>query len=308
MTALRRAALARVKGRALSRLAGPLAACLASFPLMAQAGCAEAPEPCTLPEGGSYHIELPSAPRADGAALMFLHGWGSSGQGTLSMRGVVETALARGYAVIAPDGIPRQGRNGRTWAFHPDRTGPRDEVAFLAAVRDDAARRFDLSAGAMLLSGFSIGGSMASYLACAEPEEFAAYAPVAGSFWRPHPTDCDGPVRLFHTHGWRDQVVPLEGRLLRGPAPDAPGAVAQGDVWYAMDVWRRANGCALKADRFAADATYMRRGWDSCRAGASLEFALFDGGHAVPEGWTGMVLDWFEGLDLPRRADAAGGD
>ncbi len=249
-----------------------------------------------MPGGGSYHIELPTEPRTDGAALVFLHGWGSSGQGTLTMRGVVEAALSRGYAVIAPDGVPRGGGNGLTWAFHPDRPGPRDEIAFLGNVRDVAAARFGLASDRMLLSGFSIGGSMTSYLACAAPDAFAAYAPVAGSFWRPHPKGCTGPVRLFHTHGWRDQVVPLEGRLLRGDAPDAPGAVAQGDVWYAMDVWRRANGCGLKADRFSAEGMYMRRDWDSCDPGAALGFALFDGGHAVPRGWTDMALDWFEGV------------
>ncbi|QFS83480.1 Alpha/beta hydrolase family protein [Roseivivax sp. THAF40] len=285
-------------------LAALLVVFLSALPLTAKAGCGDAPGPCALPGGGTYHIELPTEPRADGAALMFLHGWGSSGQGTLSMRGVVETALGRGYAVIAPDGIPREGRNGRTWAFNPERAAPRDEVAFLQSVRDAAADRFGLSPDAMLLSGFSIGGSMASYLACAAPDTFAAYAPVAGSFWRPHPASCEGPVRLLHTHGWRDQVVPLEGRLLRGAAPDAPGAVAQGDVWYAMDVWRRANGCPLMADRFATDATYMRRTWDGCGPGAALEFALFDGGHAVPEGWAAMALDWFEGLDLATDADA----
>ena len=40
----------------------------------------------------------------------------------------------------------------------------------------------------------------------------AAYAPVAGSFWRPHPDmeACAGPVDLLHTHGWRDKTVPLD--------------------------------------------------------------------------------------------------
>jgi polyhydroxybutyrate depolymerase len=25
-----------------------------------------------------------------------------------------------------------------------------------------------------------------------------------------------------------------------------------------------------------------------------LELALFDGGHGVPRGWSGLALDWFE--------------
>lgn len=258
----------------------------------AAAGCGPSPEPCTV-AAGSYHVELPEGGGEGAPALVFLHGWGSSGEGALTMRGVVEAALGRGYAVIAPDGIPREGRSGLTWAFHPERAQRRDEGAFLKAVRDDAAARFGLDPGAMLLAGFSIGGSMASYLACAEPDAFAAYAPVSGSFWRPHPEGCAGPVRLLHVHGWRDRVVPLEGRLLRGASVEAPGALAQGDVWHAMDLLRQASGCPLLADRFAVENGYWRRGWSKCSGGATVELALFDGGHGVPPGWADLALDWF---------------
>ncbi|MHA7874416.1 CE1 family esterase [Roseivivax sp.] len=265
---------------------------LAASPAFALCGGAE--PACEIP-GGSYHAELPEDLAEGAPALVFLHGWGSTGAGTLTMRGMVEAALARGYAVIAPDGIPRQGRGGRTWAFHPDRPGPRDEGAFLRAVRDDAAARFGLDPEGMLLAGFSIGGSMVSYLACDAPGSFAGYAPVAGSFWRPHPEGCAGPAPLLHTHGWRDGTVPLEGRLLRGESPEAPGAVVQGDVWHAMTLWRAANGCRLQAGAFESDETYWRKRWTNC-SGAPLEMALFDGGHGIPPGWAEMALDWFEGL------------
>ncbi|ETX29803.1 polyhydroxybutyrate depolymerase [Roseivivax isoporae LMG 25204] len=262
----------------------------------AQAGCGDDPAPCEI-ETGTYHVELPAGGGEDAPALVFVHGWGASGEGTLSMRGMVEAALGRGYAVIAPDGVPRQGRPGRTWGFQPERRGPRDEVAFLAAVRDDAGRRFGLDTGRMLLAGFSIGGSMATYLACATPEAFAAYAPVSGSFWRPHPARCAGPVRLLHTHGWTDGTVPLEGRLLRGDSLEDMGAVAQGDVWQAMEIWRRTNGCRLQPRHFAETGPYWRRAWDACEGG-SLDFALFYGGHGIPPGWAEMTLDWFEGARL----------
>ncbi|SLN40418.1 enterobactin/ferric enterobactin esterase [Roseivivax jejudonensis] len=280
--------------RSVLRLAAILLPLVALFAGAARAACGpDTSAPCEI-AGGSYHVELPEAPQPGAPALMFIHGWGSSGEGTLTMRGVVETALERGYAVIAPDGIPREGRSGRTWAFHPERPQRRDEVAFLQAVRDNAAARFDLDPDAMLLAGFSIGGSMASYLACAAPEAFAAYAPVSGSFWRPHPEGCAGPVRLLHTHGWRDGTVPLEGRLLRGEALEAPDALAQGDVWHAMALWRSAGGCRLQADGTSGDGTYWRKDWTSCAPGATLSFALFDGGHGVPPGWADMALDWFE--------------
>lgn len=253
---------------------------------------------CDVPNG-TYHIELPE--NADGApALMFLHGWGSSGQGSLSMRGMVETALARGYAVIAPDGVPREGQNGRTWNFHPLRTPTRDEPAFLMEVRDDAAARFGIDAENVLLAGFSIGGSMTAYAACAAPDGFAGFAPLSGNFWRPHPVveDCAGPVRMLHVHGWTDGTVPLEGRILRGDRegvdPDDPYYLVQGDIWHSMQLWRMINGCTHNGREVAQTETYWLRSWSDCTDDAELSMALFYGGHGVPPGWADLVLDWFE--------------
>lgn len=256
---------------------------------MAQAGCGADPGACTLP-GGSYHVVLPDAPTAAGPAVVFLHGFGSSGAGTLSNTGMIEALLARGYAVIAPDGQPRDGRDGLSWDFHPARPARRDEGVFVAAVADDAAARFDLDRGAMVLAGFSIGGSLASYIACATPGAFAAYAPVAGSFWRPHPMACTGPVDLFHIHGWQDGTVPLEGRVLGS-------GFAQGDVFAAMEIWRAANGCRLQPDSHSQTGDTQIRSWTACDSGARLDFALHPGGHSVPPGWADMALTWFEALD-----------
>ncbi len=260
----------------------------------AQANCGAAPEACALGEG-TYHISLPVGPPK--GAIMFLHGFGGNGDASLRPEGWAGKALARGYAVIGPDGTEMTGRNGRRWSFHPDLPQDRDEVAFLMAVRDDAAARFDLDRDQMVLAGFSIGGSMTHYTACAAPDAFAAYMPVAGAFWRPHPDACAGPVRLLHTHGWTDTTVPLEGRVVRGVDVNDPQAFVQGDVFHAMHLWRQVNGCVqLRADRFVTEGQFLRRAWDRCAPDTALELALFEGGHRVPDGWIDMALDWREGL------------
>ncbi|PKP75533.1 MAG: polyhydroxybutyrate depolymerase [Alphaproteobacteria bacterium HGW-Alphaproteobacteria-6] len=256
----------------------------------ADAGCGAVPEACQTAMG-SYHVTLPPDP-APGPVpmLVFLHGAGGSGTATLKNRGMVGAFLARGYAVIAPDGLVREGRRGAGWYFHPGFPRRRDEAAFLRGVADDAAVRFGLDRDRALLAGFSIGGSMASYIACEDPAAFTAYAPVAGGFWRPQPESCTGPVRLLHSHGWRDTTVPLEGRPLRN------GQIFQGDVFHSMEIWRDTNGCTLmRPDSFAGDDLFMRRKWSKCTKGSALEFALHPGGHMVPEGWATMVIDWFEG-------------
>jgi len=241
---------------------------------------------------GSYHLRLP-----DGAttppAVMFLHGYGGMGAGTIRNAALVEPLLARGCAVIAPNALPMKGRRGGRWAFYPGRPKARDELAFLQEVRADAAARHGIDPDRVLLAGFSNGGFLVTYIACDAPDSFTAFAPVAGAFWRPHPDACTpGPVRLFHTHGWRDRTVPLEGRPLGG------GRFVQGDVFRTLEIFRAANGCAYDTpDTTDATGDFLRRRWTQCAPGGDLELALFDGGHGLPDGWPDMVTDWFESLD-----------
>ena len=267
------------------RLALNLTLCLClALPARAEPACG-GDLPCET-VSGSYRIALPEG---DGPypVVMFLHGYGGSARGTI--RGsTARTALARGYAFIAPEGLVRPGRERTSWNFHPDFPGRRNEAAFLREVMQDAGHRFGIDPARSLLAGFSIGGSLASYVACSHPGDFAAYAPVSGSFWLPLPESCAGPVRILHVHGWRDRVVPLEGREIR------PG-FAQGDVFEAMRLWRDTNECARHdPDLFEAAEGYWRRAWLDCAPGSALEMGLFDGGHGVPRGWSDMALDWFE--------------
>ena len=254
---------------------------------VAAADCNGAAGPCKM-ANGTYHIVLPPSATGPVPAILLLHGYGGEGLGTIRNKAMVNLMRGRGYAVIAPDGQPREDGAGRTWDFHPDRPANRDETAFLIAVADDAARKYGLKRDEMLLAGFSIGGSMTSYVACAAPAAFAAYAPVAGSFWRPHPTACAGPVRLLHTHGKADRTVPLLGREIM------PGFV-QGNVFEAMQIWRNANDCpSPEPDKTDMRGIYTIQHWDQCAPGTRLEFALHEGGHSIPKGWAKMAMDWFE--------------
>lgn len=246
-------------------------------------------------DGRDYYIALPDTPPE--GAVVYLHGWGGSGAGALRVSRMVDGYLDRGFAVIAPDGVPRAGRSGRSWRFHPSTGQQMQDVAFLTAVRDDAVARFGLDPDKMILGGFSIGGSMVAYTACLAPDSFAAYAPLGGNFWRPHPESCAGPVKMLHTHGWTDGTVPLEGRVVnRVPITD-PNARAQGDIFAALQIWRETNACVhLRADRFDTEGPFLRRAWDRCAPDSALELAIFPGGHVVPEGWSALVMDWFETL------------
>ncbi|MEM8751171.1 MAG: polyhydroxybutyrate depolymerase [Pseudomonadota bacterium] len=248
---------------------------------------------------GEYSIRLPDG---DGGvdngrvpALLYFHGAGGSGPRAMRNEGMIEAFLARGYAVIAPSGLKRpNSRFGPGWSFLPFREKQRDELSFAREVLGDAASRFGIDRARVMMGGFSIGGSLTWYLACEDPTIARAFVPVGGAFWRPHPksADCAGPLRMFHTHGWRDGTVPLEGRPLGG------GRIYQGDVFHGLELLREVNGCdGLRADQFDTQGRYWQRWWSKCRPGTALRFALHPGGHSVPKGWAEMVINWFEELE-----------
>lgn len=271
-------------------------ALLALLPAAASA-CGGAADPCQA-GGGIYLAQTPEGPGPH-PALFFLHGWGGTGAGVMAEEAMVSAALARGWAVVAPQGMPRrEGDTGASWNSFaaPER---RDDVAFLAAAAEDAAARFGLDRGRMILGGFSGGGMMTWRVACDAPASFAAYAPVAGLLWRPLPERCAGPVAMLHVHGWADQVVPLEGRSVAG------GRITQGDLFAGLDLMRDAAGCAADApDGYDARDPFLLRRWTSCAPGGRIDFALWPGGHSTPAGWADLALGWFEGLGPLRKAEA----
>lgn len=258
------------------------------------AACPGAGDACGTPQGG-YHAILPS--NSGAGMVLFLHGYGGTGAGVVANTAFVASITSRGYAVIAPQGMPRRpGDTGGSWnAFaDPDR---RDDVAFLREVLDDAAARFGLNRGRVLAAGFSGGGMMVWRVACDAPGDAAAYAPIAGLLWRPLPATCAGPVRLFHTHGWSDPVVPIEGRSVAG------GRITQGDLFEGLKLLRGANRCARdNPDAYDVLGQYQRRIWSDCAPGASLVLAVHPGGHRIPVGWAAMALDWFESMPDSGRA------
>lgn len=266
------------------------------FSVSAEQVCGLGKNVCSI-ASGTYNIELPGAAVGGNKlpAMIYFHGAGGTGERSLKNREMVEAFLARGYAVIAPSGLKRpNSRFGPGWSFHPERPVQRDELAFAKAVLADAAGRFNIDRNNVLMSGFSIGGSLVWYLACKDPSLARAYAPVAGAFWRPHDagTDCAGPVKLLHTHGWRDGTVPLEGRVLGN------FRIEQGDVFQGLQILRKVNGCNnYKADKYDTSGAFWKRWWVNCTPGSALQFNLFDGGHGVPKGWAVDAIDWFEALE-----------
>lgn len=258
-------------------------------PMMAAAqDCGDAKTPCEI-DSGSYHVRLPAEGTALKGVVMHLHGGGGKGAGLLRS-GLAGEATRRGYLFVAPNGVHPNARFVNNWAVRARNFGhEKDDIAFLNDVADDIADRFDAPRDRILMSGFSRGGSMVWDVACFDPDTARAYAPAAGAFWDDLPEKCEGPVDLFHTHGWDDRTVPLEGR------PLWDGRIVQGDVWQSLFILRQANGCeSRQPTRSAIEGDRWWRHWENCTSGKRIDLMLHPGGHGVPKGWSAAVMDWFE--------------
>ncbi|WP_299722755.1 polyhydroxybutyrate depolymerase [uncultured Tateyamaria sp.] len=267
----------------------PLIAALSLFaaPVAAQSlNCGDADTPCTV-QSGNYHMAVPDGVAPKGLVI-HLHGAGAKASGLLNS-GLARGALARGYAFVAPEGYHPESRFIRNWSVRARGSSfERDDAVFLREVLADVQGKTGLAGEPVLLAGFSRGGSMVWDIACHDPSFATAYAPLAGAFWDDLPETCAAPVMLYHTHGWNDRTVPLEGRSFGG------GRVVQGDVWASLKILRETNGCdARQPERNSYDGELWFRHWTDCQSG-KIELMLHKGGHGAPSGWAGRMLDWFE--------------
>ena len=139
----------------------------------------------------------------------------------------------------------------------------------------------------MTAAGFSAGGMMVWRLACDAPDAFAAYAPVAGTLWKPLPDRCAGPAPMLHVHGLTDKVVPMQGRSVAG------GRLVQGNLFSALEMLRRTMGCAATPSPAPAPEGWRAESWTACAGRGAITLMTHGGGHGTPPGWAKAALEFF---------------
>ena len=232
--------------------------------------------------GGSYRIALPETGGGEASgAIIFLHGYGGSPEDIMRFAALGDAAGRLGVALVAPRG------EDKSWNLPGAFSGGRDDIAFIDSVARDAVSRFRVDPNRILVSGFSVGGSMVWYVACAEGRRYAGYAPIAGAFWEPYVDGCRLPLpTIRHVHGTADETVPLEGRKLR--------VATHGNLFRSFELLRRFSQCTggLAGADVEGDLTCEHQ---TC-GGNEQELCLHAGGHSVraewiEEAWRQIVAD-----------------
>lgn len=254
-----------------------LRAILLYFTLATFAAACEGDIPCELGDR-SYHVRAPD--NWDGVTplpvMLHFHGWGRQGDLVVNHDRISASTRRRGVLLLAPNG------RGRTWDFW--RSGSAD-VAFAAAVIEDAATRYPIDRTKIFVSGYSFGSGMAWRYVCDNGNGVVALFAVSGTIDQ-RETCAQAPGEVRHVHGLSDNVMDY---------PRGPG----NDLLYPVALWRKAYGCDLdpvQSSYFIRDfLTFTRYTWD-CPTGR-VTFDQHEGGHFIPHGWFGRQLDEMLGLE-----------
>ncbi len=262
----------------------------------------------------SFELRVPSS--WDGVTplptAVLLHGGGGNrevadkttcpGGDTASPACFGAIALARGYAVVIPDGTGgRPLRGVRTWNAGGGGDGPDgeldcvsgqacaanvDDIAYIRDVLDEAARAVPIDPQRLYATGISNGGAMSHRLACELGDRFAAIASVAGGNQLALGGGaCPGGAAVLEIHGTADPCWPYAG----GGGSCIDGRY-KASVDETMAAWLARNGCSdafvdeAIPDRAADGVTSTRRRWIGCTH--ATELVTSDGaGHTWPDGY-----------------------
>jgi len=234
---------------------------------------------------GDRHYRIVMPEDHDGntpvGVVVFAHGYRGSAAGVMRNKTLRRTVSDLGLALIAVKSA------GAEWDLpkgpHTYNTDGSGEYEYFDAVIKDASEKFAIDTKRMMVTGFSAGGMMVWYLACARSGSFAGFAPMAGTFWQKPPKTCAGPVaNIVHIHGDNDRTVPLKGRKIQN--------TRQGQVTEALAMYRKYGDFGI--------AKKQQSGVLACQnssnvAGDILDFCQFSGGHQFSSKYVKFAWDTF---------------
>jgi polyhydroxybutyrate depolymerase len=235
-------------------------------------------------------LHLPPTPRPALPLVVMLHGAGATAAIARQQTGWTGKADAEGFAVVFPEGTPRDPASAPLFRLNPQlwndgsgrghvaRRGV-DDVGFFAALIERLARELRLERRRIHVTGFSNGASLAFRLGAELANVVAAVAPVAGHCWI-DPPRLVRPGPLLHIAGAEDPLNPLEGGEVETPWGHSE---YHPPVRRSIERWAASSRCAACGDR-TDDAGVV---WTECRCEAGTEVRLAivpDLGHVWPGG------------------------
>jgi len=236
----------------------------------------------------TYALYVPASARAGkpAALVIALHGGLGQGKSMAALSGFSQLADREGFLVAYPDGLRRHWRDGRTMPAGMV-AEEADDVAFMSALIDDAAKLHPLDAHRIYATGISNGAIFSNYLASKLSERLAGIAPVAGGIATEVAADFHpaAPVSVLIINGREDPLVPYDG----GAVGKTHGSIVSTE--RALHLWLDADGLHGEphvrnvAANKAGDCGEQWQMWSGGRNGSGVTLiSLAGGGHTWPGG------------------------
>ena len=234
----------------------------------------------------ALHVPAGASDSKPAPLVIALHGGLGQGRSMEALSGFSQLADHEGFLVAYPDGLLRRWRDGRTMpkGMLADNA---DDVGFISALIDDAAKLHAVDPKRIFATGISNGAIFSHTLAQKLSERIAAIAPVAGGIASPVAADFlpASPVSVLIINGREDPLVPYDG----GAVGRTHGSIVSSA--RALHLWLEADG--LRGEPLVRDVAPKRTGdcseqwqtWSGGRGGSAVTLiSLGGGGHTWPGG------------------------
>lgn len=236
----------------------------------------------------TYALYVPASisESAPAPLVIALHGGLGQGRSMAALSGFSSLADHEGFLVAYPDGLHGHWRDGRTMPSGMV-AEEADDVAFIAALLDDAASFHALDARRIYATGMSNGAIFSHYLALKLGDRIAAIAPVAGGIATEVAADFHpaAPVSVLIINGRDDPLVPYNG----GAVAKTHGSIVPTErtlhLWLDADDLHGEPRDRNVAAKKAGDCSEQWQTWSGGRNGSAVTLiSLAGGGHTWPGG------------------------
>ena len=207
------------------------------------------------------------------ALVLNYHGYQNTALRTAQRTHMGVVADRAGFILVFPQGVGNPPSwNAGVGAYGP--TGDANDVQFTSELISYFEHNYCVDAHRVYVTGYSLGGGMAYRIACTLSNQIAAFATVAGAFYRiPGGCNPSRPIPVLEIHGQADQFAPYDGNAYVGMTA----------VQTYLNFWLTQDRCkpASKVIYQKADVTALE--WSQCAHGTVIQhYRISDGGHVWP--------------------------
>jgi polyhydroxybutyrate depolymerase len=207
------------------------------------------------------------------ALVITFHGYQNTALRTAQRTHLGDEADKAGFILVFPQGID----NPPTWnagigADGP--TGDTNDVQFTSDLITYLEHNYCIDTHRIYVTGYSLGGGMAYRIACSLSNQIAAFATVAGAFYRiPGGCNPSRAIPLLEIHGQADQFAPYDGNSNMGMA----------SVQTYLNFWLTHDQCKPTSKFIFEKADVTGLEWSQCAHGTVIQhYRISDGGHVWP--------------------------